>query len=458
MKKLGRNDPCPCGSGKKYKQCCLRAADTQKANDQAEAGPKAIQWLFAKYRQTVYDALDEGFFGGLDDDEYVQLQELPEDVYAGIMVNAMEWLLADGFITLKDQEYRVSELLLGRGGPLFSAEQRQWIELLATMPLRLYEIVDVRQGEGMTLRDVIVPERPLVLVQEKSGSQQANQYDLIAARILPVKDHFELSGAIYSFPRHRSWNVLEELKDELEGVDPDSLLAKEITSVIIPYHWLQLFVGSFEMPQIIDHVTGEPLLFVTDHYRVQDWDALDRALSAEAEIEGSRDEGWSRIFAGEDGLTRRNLSIDAGKRPDRIKVSYHTQLYADEGRPWFETVAGTTVVFVSREISDPKGMLANLQPHEAKASSEPTPLPPEIVTELIGKRIRELFVHWADEPLPILNDQTPREAIQTPDGLEQVEFLLHTYEHDEAQQAKAQHRSPVSYDFLWQSLGITHDR
>jgi uncharacterized protein YecA (UPF0149 family) len=22
-RKLGRNDPCPCGSGKKYKKCCL---------------------------------------------------------------------------------------------------------------------------------------------------------------------------------------------------------------------------------------------------------------------------------------------------------------------------------------------------------------------------------------------------------------------------------------------------
>jgi len=25
--KVGRNDPCPCGSGKKYKKCCLRAAN-----------------------------------------------------------------------------------------------------------------------------------------------------------------------------------------------------------------------------------------------------------------------------------------------------------------------------------------------------------------------------------------------------------------------------------------------
>jgi uncharacterized protein len=25
MPKVGRNQPCPCGSGKKYKQCCLAA-------------------------------------------------------------------------------------------------------------------------------------------------------------------------------------------------------------------------------------------------------------------------------------------------------------------------------------------------------------------------------------------------------------------------------------------------
>jgi len=24
QQRVGRNDPCPCGSGKKYKQCCMR--------------------------------------------------------------------------------------------------------------------------------------------------------------------------------------------------------------------------------------------------------------------------------------------------------------------------------------------------------------------------------------------------------------------------------------------------
>lgn len=30
-KKTGRNDPCPCGSGKKYKQCCLKKKTAEDA-------------------------------------------------------------------------------------------------------------------------------------------------------------------------------------------------------------------------------------------------------------------------------------------------------------------------------------------------------------------------------------------------------------------------------------------
>ena len=31
MKKAGRNDPCPCGSGKKYKKCCLEKSGREDA-------------------------------------------------------------------------------------------------------------------------------------------------------------------------------------------------------------------------------------------------------------------------------------------------------------------------------------------------------------------------------------------------------------------------------------------
>lgn len=455
MKKSGRNDPCPCGSGKKYKQCCLKAEHTQTASDRSEAVPRAIKWLMTMHGQAVREALDEGFFGGLDEDEYKRLQEEHADASEVFMVNPMEWLLADGLITIKGQERHVSELLLGQGGPLFSAEQRQWIELLAAKSLRLYEVVDVVSGKCMSLKDILIPEHAPVLVSEKAGSQQAVKYDLIAARIMPIDGHFELSGAMYSIPRHRSVNLITELRNELEGVEPDSAAAKELMGVIIPDYWLKLFAVPFELPQIIDHSTGELLLLITDHYKIQDWKALEHALSGEAEIEGNREEGWSRLFEGKDGLLRSSVTIAQGRRSDRIKVSYHTQKYADEGRPWFEGVAGHAVVFVSREISDPKGMLANRRRGEVPEPPAPAQLPPEVMTEIIEKHIRQLYADWADQPLPALDGRKPREAIKTPEGLEQVKFLLHSYEHGEVQQAKDQQRPPVSYDFLWHELGIT---
>jgi hypothetical protein len=45
--------------------------------------------------------------------------------------------------------------------------------------------------------------------------------------------------------------------------------------------------------------------------------------------------------------------------------------------------------------------------------------------------------------------------METPEGLEQVRFLLRTYEHGEAAQARQQNRKPVSFQFLWNDLGIS---
>ena len=34
MEKIGRNDPCPCGSGKKFKKCCEMKQKNKKINAQ----------------------------------------------------------------------------------------------------------------------------------------------------------------------------------------------------------------------------------------------------------------------------------------------------------------------------------------------------------------------------------------------------------------------------------------
>ena len=455
MIKVGRNDPCPCGSGKKYKQCCLLEAEaTRPAGGRSEAVPKAIHWLTLTRGQAVREALDEGFFGGLDEEEYQALMGMEPDTLEAIMLNAMEWLLADGFIAINGRDRRVSELLLTKGGPLLSAEQREWIELLASKPIRLYEVDEVTPGESMRLQDLLLPDRAPVLVQERTGSQQAVRFDLIAGRILPVADHFELSGAVYAIPRNRSDGLIAQLRHELEDADPDSSIAREVTGCLIPDHWLKLFVAPPEIPQFVDLITQDPILLVTDHYRVRDWNALEHALSGEADVEGNRRDGWERLFESGDGVERSSAAINPGQRPDRLSVFYRTQPYADTGRTWFNGLAGRSVAFLSREISDPKGVLSKRLSGGNPRPPAQAQLPPEILTELVGKHIRQFYQHWADQPLPALGGSTPREAINTAEGLEQVKFLLHSYQHGEDRQAKDQNREAVSYDFLWQDLGI----
>lgn len=50
VRQVGRNEPCPCGSGRKYKQCCLakdeakvREARTKAAEKEAKAAAKAAK-------------------------------------------------------------------------------------------------------------------------------------------------------------------------------------------------------------------------------------------------------------------------------------------------------------------------------------------------------------------------------------------------------------------------------
>ncbi len=46
MSTVGRNEPCPCGSGKKYKKCCLAKDERQAAEHRAAPPVPEPQWVF----------------------------------------------------------------------------------------------------------------------------------------------------------------------------------------------------------------------------------------------------------------------------------------------------------------------------------------------------------------------------------------------------------------------------
>jgi hypothetical protein len=109
------------------------------------------------------------------------------------------------------------------------------------------------------------------------------------------------------------------------------------------------------------------------------------------------------------------------------------------------------------QYRDPKGLLSNADRSKAPAtvgSGLPQGLAPGALADAIAHVVRRSHAHWADEPIPALDGQTPRQAIGSAAALERVKGLLRSYQDGEVQVAAQQGRAEISYRFLWDELGI----
>jgi tetratricopeptide (TPR) repeat protein len=80
MAKIGRNTPCPCGSGKKYKKCCL---GLQKATTRPEPYPVGFTPFYTELdllSNSVIDLIDENKFDEAEAVSKRLLHEYPDQI------------------------------------------------------------------------------------------------------------------------------------------------------------------------------------------------------------------------------------------------------------------------------------------------------------------------------------------------------------------------------------------
>ncbi len=460
--KIGRNDPCPCGSGRKYKKCCGQADGAATRDEEGGEGgvARCIAWLMLHHEDAVREAVQDMLEAWAGDDEEEALAGLDEETWQMIRINLMESLLAGELIEVHGQSISVPELLLGPRGPAMTSRERSWIAQLAQRPLRLYTVTQTVPGVSLTLCDALDLDAPPVVVEEKTASRTAHIGMTLGARILTLGDRHVLSGAAYPFADLFVPALMAELRELIDAYAEQPEIVNETVAFTLQSHWLRQYLVPPPIPTLIDKGSGRPILFIRDRYRVRDWPALERALQSQPDVEGDRGRGWSRLLQGADGLTRSRLAIERPKdAPDCVDVLYRTGAAAEEGRPWFEALAGDAVEFVERERQDPKVimMLSGMSGRDDETPAPKPDLPPEAMADIIEKVYLSTYANWADEPIPVLGNRTPREAIRTPAGLERVKGLLRLYEQSEKASATQQGRRAVSYDFLWAQLGLTRD-
>lgn len=436
-----------------------------RPRDHEDAARVAISWLAERHRKGWRHAFEE-LLDHWRPDGPEDGRQLDEEGMTMVSINAGEWLIARGQIHARGGLRDINAYLLGRDGPYLTPGQKAWIGQLRERPLHLYRVTDVRPGVGLTLVDELDAQAEPQAVRERSGSLSARPGMLMGARIMQVGDatdgHQELSGAIYAFARLRETQVLTQVRQVLAGASTMQLHAdniRDLAEAEIARAWMAQWFEPAPLPQIRDAATGDPMLLVTDHYRVRDAAALADALAAQPDVSGDARRSWHRETRDGDGQLRSLATINPGREADRIEVFCRTQRLADEGRAWFEALAGSAVQHLTREISDPAGSMARAdEAGDIDKPAESTPpasgLSPEVLAQALEQVVRRHYAHWCDETIPALGGLTPRQAITTPTGLERVKGLLREYEDGERRQCAAQGRPALSYQFLWDALGI----
>jgi hypothetical protein len=127
MTKVGRNQPCPCGSGKKYKQCCLAADDAARL--------PALPRVPTKHAPEAFAAIN-----GQSCDELERLDQLSNGaldlIHAGRLEEAehMCQLLLTEFPDVFDGHMRLGQLHRVRGNAKQAAEHFRIAAAMARTP------------------------------------------------------------------------------------------------------------------------------------------------------------------------------------------------------------------------------------------------------------------------------------------------------------------------------------
>jgi len=234
MSKLGRNEPCSCGSGKKYKQCCLIQQRQRRGDrkDRQRAVEAALAWLGHEHRNAVNRWVKHVWHRDLIDEEKAVILRLDAHFAAVHDTNLLELLMAEGQFDAEFSSDKPLDLVLAYQGLQLDAQQRQFLRQFADHPLRLYRVQSVRQGEGFALQDALDAAAAEIQIDDIDGSRMLDDGDVLGLRLLPVDGSWEASGSVYHIPV----DAVDETLQQLASVDAADF------SLALARHWLKLLI------------------------------------------------------------------------------------------------------------------------------------------------------------------------------------------------------------------------
>ncbi len=449
---VGRNDPCPCSSGRKYKKCCL-------ANDEAE-------------RRAAVDPLVEAV-APTSDPTHALDQRLVVEMLAHAHVRfPRAWRQADkdfadpeGTASLavpwavygvRVEGHPVVHWFLRQPPRRLLPEERTWLTAQLRAWLSVWEVVEVDPGAGMTLVDLLSGETRRV--REASASRDAVVRDVLLGRVVDHGGVALICGLHpHPLPPIEAAALVRRARTRLRCRTqvPAERLREEETGRYLIGAWERAQRALQRRRAVPPHLTntdGDEILLTTDRFVFDPAgrDELVARLTAMAGDSASEDDArgathlcflraGNAMHAAWENTVVANACIES----DELRLETNSVRRADDLRRDVESACRDLVRFRNRTHTDPR----DHPPGEPEASP---PTPPE-ARELLRAFKERHYADWIDQSLPALRGRTPRAAAHTATGRAELEALLKHMEHGENQLPPAER-----YDFatIRRTLGL----
>lgn len=482
-----RNEPCPCGSGRKYKRCCWAkdAAATAAASASSRAsgsGPASSRELHPYTRRDRERAIERlvRFIGGRDFDEartvaaevfWSGRPEWASDEEYDAVIASENGAMAFHPWLMYDFEWQRRETLLdlylSRHGDALGAGERSYLDAMRTSQVRLYEIVAVRLDEGFDLRDLETDH--VVPVRERAATHQLVVWDVLAARLAPAPEGATFIENVHAWFGADAKGELERAlrrarREQAKGPRAgDDIGFWRVFSVFVSDLWVSR-VALPPLP-VITTTDGEPVAFVRAVFDVADPAALHGLLDASDDLSADDDRRYTWL---DGSRVLGTFTLDGA----RLTFEGMSEARAERAREFVATLAGRIVAHRLTRVQDATAALRE-ERQSTRVRRAPRPgltgeeggrvregkrrrtrdLPFEVEAAILAEMNDRHYLEWPDIPLPALDGRTPRHAARLKTQRPRVVALLKSFEASAARERLA---GRPAYDFrwLWTELGL----
>lgn len=196
MPRVGRNDPCPCGSGRKYKQCCQPKDQAAQVRHLSVRRDEELLWArLVGYAQRPAFFVDlrsafSLFWNGDFDLEAASTLGREETE------SFLDWYVYD-YRTTKDRR-RIVDLFAAEEGPRMTPEQRALLAERQSAYLSLYGVESVQPDGRIEVGDLLAGG--FFVIEDSGLARLAKPGDLLLGRRYGQEDG-HMSRATALLPR-----------------------------------------------------------------------------------------------------------------------------------------------------------------------------------------------------------------------------------------------------------------